>query len=513
MGFVRMSTGLWLLISLTVIVVADQQCVPKYYGDNKIVCVCNATYCDTIDKPAPVPSGQYLLYTSNEDGLRFNKSTGSFTSTRNIFRFKLTVDPTTTYQTIHGFGTAFTDSAGVNVASLSNGSQINLMRSYFSTSGIELNMGRVPIGGCDFSTHAYSYDDYENDTSLSHFNLTDEDYNIKIPLIKWAQAIRGQNLKLVGAAWSPPKWMKTNNDFVGFSLLKDEYFQEWADYHIKFLDAYKNMGLEFWAVSTGNEPSNGIIPINRFNSLGWTPKKQRKWIAENFGPALRASQHSSIKLLVLDDQRFLLPWMVNLLMEDEKVQNYVDGVAVHWYWDTFLPASLLSQTHNKYPSKFIIATEASIGDKPWDITKVVLGEWSRGEQYMADIIQDLTHWVTGWIDWNLALNPEGGPNWVNNYVDSAVIVNATSDEFYKQPMFYAMGHFSKFVPEGSVRISIEPNDKSGLKSVAFRTPDNATVIVMYNEKNSDTKIQLVDPNRGNIDLTIPKRSFNSLLYW
>jgi len=97
---------------------------------------------------------------------------------------------------------------------------------------------------------------------------------------------------------------------------------------------------------------------------------------------------------------------------------------------------------------------ASLIDDKWLFTdkRVILGSWKRGEIYATNIIniliifiENLSHWVSSWIDWNIALNTNGGPNWNGNYVDSPIIVNSTADEFYKQPMFYVIGHFSKSV--------------------------------------------------------------------
>lgn len=92
----------------------------------------------------------------------------------------------------------------------------------------------------------------------------------------------------------------------------------------------------------------------------------------------------------------------------------------------------------------------------------------------------MSHWVAGWVDWNLALDPSGGPTWVDNVVDAAIIVNSTADEFYKQPMFYALGHFSKFVPVGSRRIHLS-GGVSGVKGVAFLTPQDLIVVVLLNK--------------------------------
>nr|CAD7431410.1 unnamed protein product [Timema monikensis] len=519
---------------------ADVPCAPRSYGPTRMVCVCNSTHCDTVDKPTPLPEGQFLWYTSNRGGLRFHKTTGSFLPTLAPRGVRLHVTRSNEYQAVVGFGGAFTDAAGINVLSLSPQAQDNLLKSYFSPEGLEFNIGRVPIAGCDFSTHTYSYDNVIFIGNVAIFawkergKPSERDSNFhppvigspvycesntldhvatKIPLIKRAQEFGNKSLLLLAGAWSPPPWMKTNNDYSGFGFLKEEYYQTWADYHIRFLDAYKKEGLKFWAVSTGNEPANGIIPVNRFNSLGWTPYTQRTWIAENLGPALRDSQHKKIKLLALDDQRFMLPWWVNIVMSDEKAAAYIDGVAVHWYWDGLFPASLLDYTHDSHPDKLLLATEACAGDKPWEFTKVDLGSWTRGEAYMEDIIQDMNHWVSGWVDWNLALDLTGGPNWARNFVDAAVIVNATADEFYKQPMFYALGHFSKFVPEGSVRVQVNLSTNTGIQAVAFRAPSGCLVIIFYNRYNRDIPVTISDSDTGSFQITVTRRSFNTILYW
>ncbi|KAJ4448142.1 hypothetical protein ANN_10155, partial [Periplaneta americana] len=460
-------------------VIADSPCDPREFGEGNVVCVCNRTYCDTISKVIPLPANQFWKYSTTKSGLRFNKTIGSFFNTPCTEGAHFMINSSIKYQEISGFGGAFTDAAGINIDSLSLETKEHLMRSYFSTDGIEFNFGRVPIAGCDFSTHTYTYDDVPGDTNFTHYNLTLEDFFYKIPLIKEAQKLSERGIHLLATAWTAPPWMKTNDDYSGFGFLKEEYHQAWAEYLVKFLDEYKKQDVEFWGISTGNEPTNGIIPVNRFNSMGWNPYTQRDWIKEYFGPLLKKS-HCNIKLVAIDDQRFMLPWWFNILMADEKVAEYIDGVGVHWYWDSWFPASLLDRTHTNFPDKFILATEASVGDKPWDFDKVKLGSWKRGEWYMEDILEDLNHWVTGWIDWNLALNPRGGPNWANNFVDAAVIVNSTANEFYKQPMFYALGHFSKFVPEGSVRIGLYPQEANSVSAIAFHTPDNAVVIVLYN---------------------------------
>lgn len=97
----------------------------------------------------------------------------------------------------------------------------------------------------------------------------------------------------------------------------------------------------------------------------------------------------------------------------------------------------------------------------------------------ACLRQVLGHWVCGWIDWNLALNLNGGPTYLNNTLDASIIVNATANEFYKQPMFYALAHLSKFVPPGSKRIQLKTTD-SDIDTVAFLRPDETVAVVLLN---------------------------------
>lgn len=165
--------------------------------------------------------------------------------------------------------------------------------------------------------------------------------------------------------------------------------------------------------------------------------------------------------------------------------DYLDGLAVHWYWDEIFGPQLIDEAHAEMPNKLMLNTESCIGDKPWQTHGPELGSWGRGENYMRAYMQDLQHNINGWLDWNLVLDERGGPNYVHNYVDSAVIVNATSHaEFYKQPIFYAIGHFSKFVPEESVRIETRTNETNEslaqLNVVGFRRPDGSVALILYN---------------------------------
>ncbi|KZC06829.1 Glucosylceramidase [Dufourea novaeangliae] len=459
-----------------------KDCVPRSFGTDKIVCVCNATYCDeTLDNdPKVPPEGHFYWYVSTKTGLRLSMTEGQFSeNTRPPFAttVTLTVNSTKKYQTIFGFGGAFTDSAGIQISKLSKPTQDQLIRAYFHPkSGSGYTLGRVPIGGTDFSTRPYTYDDEENDVSLEHFSLAKDDYDYKIPYIRKALEFNPE-LKLVSAAWSPPTWMKTNDKINGFGFLKKEYYQLYANYILKFLDEYKKNGIDIWAISTGNEPINAYLPFDHLNTLGWTSGTVANWVAKFLGPSLAASEHNNTKILTLDDQRIFLPWFVKHVLSNEQAKKYIAGTAVHWYTDFISPAKVLDETHDAFPDKFILMTEACTGTQ-LDPPRVDKGSWPRGEKYFLSIIE-VRHWTVGWIDWNIALDSTGGPNWIKNFVDSPIIVNAETDEFYKQPMYHALKHFSRFIDRGSSRIFI--TDDNNVKANAFITPSNEIVVVLYNK--------------------------------
>ncbi|NXK01386.1 GLCM Glucosylceramidase, partial [Corythaixoides concolor] len=456
-----------------------------------------------------------VKYESSKAGKRLERSQGSFQRSLHAPDLVLTVDTTQRYQKVKGFGGSITDAAAINILSLPETAQDHLLRSYFSEEGLEYNLVRLPMASCDFSLHTYTYDDVPFDYELTHFSLRDEDTKLKvssgreeggdlggaqglssmwslrpllqIPLLHRALAMSKRPLSLYASPWTSPAWMKTSESFVGKGTLKgqagDKYHKTWANYFIRFLDEYAKHNLTFWAVTAENEPSAGLINNYPFQCLGFTAEQQRDFIARDLGPALANSSHRHVQLIILDDNRLHLPHWAKVVLEDEEAARYVHGIGIHWYLDFIGPIQdTVVPTHELFPDYFILATEACIGAHFWE-RDVILGCWERGNQYSHSILTNLNHFVAGWTDWNLALDLEGGPNWSKNYVDSPVIVDTSEGIFYKQPMFYHMGHFSKFIPEGSQRVGLvasKESKKTDLEYTAFLRPDGAVVVVVLN---------------------------------
>lgn len=430
------------------------------------------------------------------------------------------VNPEKKHQTIMGFGGALTGAVMHNAEKLTENLQKSLFESYYSDStGIGYNFVRIPIGGCDFDLSPWGYNEQpENDAALSNFTKLDPRDEKLVANLKRIQEIVGgeEKLKIKAAAWSPPPWFKTNKDWTGASVLKNEYYQTWAAYHLKYLTLMREAGIRVWGISTGNEPMNGVIGFGfvKFMSLGWTPPGQAQWIAENLGPTLKNSSFfKDVKILVGDDQRFLFPWYFRMMRNmNSKTFDFIDGFGVHFYWDKFISPNVLDETKALFPDKFLLNTESCLGDKPYQEHGPVLGSWERGVEYFEAYMQDLQHSVNGWIDWNLWLDESGGPNYVNNTVDSPIVVNATANEAYKQPIFYAIGHFAKFIKEHSVRVEAK-SSKSFVDVVGFQRPDKQMVLVVQNKHQMrSVKVEIRDPRRGQIWLELAPDSFHTIVY-
>ncbi|KAH7962396.1 hypothetical protein HPB52_015885 [Rhipicephalus sanguineus] len=514
-------------------VVVAPKCQRRDYGRGSYVCVCNVTYCDYIGDIAPLQNGSAVAFESTKAGLRFAKSVvplGRAPDDGNSNKTLLIViDSSKEYQEVFGFGGAFTDAAGINVKSLPANMQDDILKSYYAIEGIGYTIGRIPLASCDFSTRKYTYDDSPGDLELTNFTLAQEDFDLKIPYIKKALSLSSEPAWFFGSSWSSPAWMKTNNELEGRGFLIGEpggpYYKAWAKYYVRFVQEYERLGIPIRGLTTQNEPTTGFVPGFRWQTLGFTVNNQRDFVKLDLGPALAEAGYGvdKLQLMILDDNRIVLPHWTDVVLGDPGAAKYVSGVAVHWYMDSFIGPSVLDKVHESFPDKFILGTEACTGAAIKPENKVKLGSWERAELYARDILEDFNHWVSGWTDWNLALDTEGGPNWANNFVDSPIIVNASAQEFYKQPMYYALGHFSKALPRGSVRIHSQLEQPSFqvamnttatmLEYAAFKTPDSALVVIVLNRDNNEFTLKIKDASgTGSVQKVIKERSITTFIW-
>jgi len=315
--------------------------------------------------------------------------------------------------------------------------------------------------------------------------------------------------------------MKTNSELHHGGYLKGEpgtkYYKLYAEYLAKFIEAYQKQNVTMWGLTVVNEPTVGESSY-MWNVLQLNSTQQRDFIKLDLGPQL-VKLTTKPKLMIFDDSVPPMEEYVTTVLSDPDAAKYVDGIAYHWYMNLFAsPTAALDKVATKYPDKFLLSTEAcSIFGS--DGQHVMLGSWLLLESYAKDIIQDLNHHTTGWIDWNMALDLEGGPTWAKNYVDSPIIVNASSGEYYKQPSYYAMGHFSKFLPPESVRLEHEieyqdkDKDQDDILATVFQRPDGGRVATVLNKKQETIRVQLHQPDADPVEIQMEPNSLESFVWF
>ncbi|KAF2365273.1 Glycosyl hydrolase family 30 beta sandwich domain [Trinorchestia longiramus] len=494
-------------------------CNQRAFTWDSFVCVCSGTSCDL---PGPIPhpddAASYTVVTTDRQQLRFAVTQNSPVTLPAEGSRLMRINTNIQYQEMLGFGGAVSDSAGLSFFSLGEDSQNNLIRSYFGPDGISYNMVRIPIAGSDFSTRTYSYDDHEGDDKLERFALAEEDLMYKIPLLLRAKSLAAETSELLmfASPWSPPAWMKTNGKFHGSGALRAEMGRPYANYICRFLQEYAKRGLDMWGITTQNEPLSGREEWP-FNTCLFEAPVLREWMAEHLLPVLQeASLLDRLNIMISDQGRDYLSKYSDEVLQHDTLSKKVAGIAIHWYQDTDDNVQALTQTRALFPDQFTLHTEACMGFDSPPGEKVKLGDWGRAERYAESIIENSNHGTSGWVDWNMALDMEGGPNWVSNFVDAPIIVDANKDTFYKQPMFYALGHFSKFVARGARAVyhSLLTEAPSGLQASAFRNPDGGVVVVLLNTDETEAAVS-IQPQMSEskyFNIVMPPKSIKSVLY-
>ncbi len=416
--------------------------------------------------------------------------------------------PDIKYQTITGFGGSFTEASAYLLNKLSKKNRDLILEAYFGTKGAQYSLTRTHINSCDFSLSNYSYAPVEGDKELKSFSI-DEDRDDIIPMIKDAMSLSEEGFKIIASPWTAPPWMKDNKSWAGGRLLP-EYYDTWALFFSKYLSNYQKEGIEIWGITAENEPlGNG----STWESMLFSAEEMVDFVQHHLGPKLEADGHD-VKLLAYDQNRGeeLIEW-AKVIYKDKESSKYFDGFAIHWYasTDNWFPESL-NFTHDMASEKYLIQSEACVDsevphwkDDKWYWSKEATDwgwDWAPEEQkhhhpkyvpvyrYARDIIGCLNNWVDGWVDWNMVLDRQGGPNWFKNWCVAPVIVDPENDEVYFTPLYYTMAHFSKFIRPGAVRIGFDNMD-ADIMVTAAKNPDRSIAVVILNMTSEPKNVKLL----------------------
>jgi glucosylceramidase len=413
-------------------------------------------------------------------------------------------------QKITGFGGSFTESSAYLLNNISKKNRDSIIEAYFGESGAKYSLTRTHMNSCDFSLSQYSYAPIEYDKELVHFSV-DEDKDDIIPFIKDAMKVSKDGFKILASPWTASPWMKDNKSWLGGKLLP-EYYDTWALFFSKYVSAYNAEGIDIWGFTVENEPLGNN---KNWESMHYTPDEMTNFVQHHLGPKLEVD-YPKVKILGYDQNREHLNEWVDSMYKNEETSKYFDGTAIHWYASTYdyFPEQL-QYAHKKAPNKYLIQSEACVDsevpkwkddawywkkeatDWGWDWApekdKHLHPKYAPVNRYARDIIGCLNNYVDGWIDWNMVLDTQGGPNWFKNWCVAPVIVDLVKDEVYFTPIYYTLAHFSKYIRPGAVVIDVEHSDKDLLVTAAENL--NGTIsVVVFNEgdQKKNFKIRLGD---------------------
>jgi glucosylceramidase len=389
------------------------------------------------------------------------------------------VDANKKFQTMLGIGSALTDASSETFYKLPKDKQQEFLTAFYDQQkGIGYTLARTNIQSCDFSSDTYSYVQ-PGDVALKTFDIS-HDMKYRVPFIKQAIAAAGGKLTLFASPWSPPGWMKDNNDVLHGGKLKPEYHQSWANFYVKFINAYQKAGIPVWGLTVQNEP----MAIQKWESCVFTAAEERDFVKNYLGPTLHKSGMADKKLIVWDHNRDQVYQRASTILEDKEAAKYVWGVGYHWY-ETWTGSPMLfgnvKNVAEAFPGKNLLFTEGCI--EKFDINRV--NDWALGEKYGQSIIHDFNNGTVGWTDWNILLDEKGGPNHVGNYCFAPVIADTRTGQLIYTNIYYYLGHFSRFVRPGDRRVISSSNRESLLTTAFINAQGKLAVIVM---NTTDDKI-------------------------
>ena len=380
------------------------------------------------------------------------------------------VDKNQIRQSILGFGGAFTEASAIIYNELDGDKKSEIIQAYFGDSGNQYNMGRTHINSCDFSLGNYALCE-EEDRKLDGFSI-ERDKKMLIPFIKEALNEASSPVLIMASPWSPPPWMKTNNQMNHGGKLKEEFQDTWAEYYCKYIEFYERDGVPIWGISVQNEPE----AVQTWDSCIYTGEEERDFIKNFLGPALKRNKYLDKKLVIWDHNRDVMVERSRTVLSDPDAAQYVWGTGFHWYnGDHF---DEVQKVHDEFPDKELIFTEGCQEGGPH------IGSWDLGERYATSIINDLNRYTVGWIDWNLLLDERGGPNHVGNYCSAPIIVNTKTQELLYQSSYFYLGHFSRFFSRGDKIVQCENTTSQLLSLSGINKNDKLTTTIMNKEEYS-----------------------------
>lgn len=424
-----------------------------------------------------------LVVTTNDNkGQHWSENTVAAGNTEDVMHV-INVHPEVQYQEFHGFGGALTEASAHNYAGMSEKNKKKIIKDCFGEEGLRYNMARLSIQSCDFGLGNYAYIE-EGDEALATFDISHDRAEI-IPMVHDAQQTCSEEMEFLASPWSPPAFMKTNGEMNHGGQLKKEYYEAWAGCYVKFIEQYAKENIKINYLTVQNEPQ----AVQTWDSCVYSSEKESLLVRDYLGPKLEEAGLSNIGIYVWDHNKELAYQRFREVVADENTRKYVRGAALHWYTgDHFECTELIRK---QYPGMEVFFTEGCVEYSRFADS----GEVQKAEMYAHDINGNLNAGISASMDWNVLLDNEGGPNHVGNYCAAPLMCNPVEDTYERRLSFYYIGHYSRYMKRGAVRIgSTRYTDK--LEVSAFLNPDGERVIVVLNRTDEDMPITLREEGCG-----------------
>jgi glucosylceramidase len=400
---------------------------------------------------------------------------------------QIQLNPSTKFQQILGFGGAFTDATCYTFNRLVPAVREQLFHELFHPSEMGLSTGRICVGSSDYSTKLYSYDDGDPDPDLTRFSI-EHDREYILPMLRQARQAN-PGLFLFSTPWSPPGWMKFNNSMLGGSM-RNHYFPAYAQYYLKFLQAYAAEGVPVQALTSQNEldtDQDGKMP-----ACIWPQEYEIQFIRDHLGPLLESSgQPTRIWIL---DHNYNLWGRVLCTLEDEKLRRYVNAVAWHGYYGT---PDMMSKVQDAHPEVEMHWTEGG----PDYTDPGYLTDWCKWGGTFSDVLRN---WCRSITAWNLALDEHGHPNIGPFPCGGVVTINSQTKEITRSGQYWAFAHYSRVIRRGARRFDSQ-SATVNLQHVALENPDGQQVLVVTNTGAART----IELRLANMAASVPLKA-NSL---
>jgi len=406
------------------------------------------------------------------------------------------VYPEVRYQTIDGFGGAITEAAAYTFSLLSPSEQQRVLEHYFGEEHARYSVVRTHLDSCDFSLDQYQALGVDDDESFASFSLARDEQYI-LPMLRRAQEVAGRPLEIMLSPWSPPAFMKTNRSRTHGGSLLPEYRGFWARYIVRYVQAYRELGFRVTRITIQNEPN----ATQTWDSCRFTTAEEKEFLRDHLHPELERAGLTDVGVHIWDHNKERVYERTRDIIDDD-TRGMIAGVAFHWYTGEHFDA--LALVRERYPELKLVFSEGCVEYSRFEPAD------SRGNaaMYAHDIIGNLNAGMNTFIDWNVLLDAEGGPNHVRNFCAAAIMADPVTGDARLTGIYWVMAEFSRSILPGARRVATTKYT-ADLDVVAAQNPDGSLVLLVHNTVGAEREV-IVRLGGASVTVVAPAHSLVSL---